>query len=149
MLSRFKRLIRTRNLPIFKNLLRRRFGDKPTFEHYKILEIEGGIKDTKELKKAFKLMAKKYHPDKNPEYKDKFVKILEAYKLISQDLKHQLQQDGQANYTNVSDNDNDPLFDEDEIKDDPLYKWLNKIYAETEQEKQERELEERQKLQLE
>ena len=91
-------------------------------------------------------MAKKYHPDKNPEYKDKFVKILEAYKLISQDLKHQLQQDGQANYTNVS--DNDPLFNEDEIKDDPLYKWLNKIYAETEQEKQERELEERQKLQL-
>ena len=129
--------------------VKRVFSDKPKFEHYRLLELEQGITDAKELKKAFKLMAKKYHPDRNPDFKEKFVKILEAYKLISKDLKKSKGSQNQHNGDLNTQDDDDPLFNEDEIKDDPLYKWLNKIYSETDQEKLEREIEERKKHSLE
>lgn len=59
---------------------------------YKILEIEKSATDA-EVKKAFRTMAKKYHPDKlqhmDPAYQkgaqDKFTKVQEAYEQIQKE----------------------------------------------------------------
>ena len=59
---------------------------------YKILEIEKTASDS-EIKKAYRAMAKKYHPDKvqhmDDAYKkgaeDKFRKVQEAYEQLQQE----------------------------------------------------------------
>ncbi|MDF2674855.1 MAG: dnaJ, partial [Clostridiales bacterium] len=54
-------------------------------DYYKLLEIEKGASD-EEIKKAFRKMALKYHPDKNPGDKaaeEKFKEISEAYQVLS------------------------------------------------------------------
>jgi len=55
-------------------------------EYYKILELETNATDD-EVKKAYKKMAMKYHPDKNPDNKEesetKFKKIAEAYEILT------------------------------------------------------------------
>lgn len=54
-------------------------------DYYKILEIS--INATKDdIKKAFRSLAKKYHPDRNPDDKDalkKFQEVNEAYEVLS------------------------------------------------------------------
>ena len=45
-----------------------------------------GVKKTateKEIKKAYRKMARKYHPDKNPKDKTKFIDIAEAHEILS------------------------------------------------------------------
>ncbi len=54
-------------------------------EYYKILGLEKGA-SVEEIKKAYRLLAKKYHPDVNPD-KDanlKFISITEAYEMLMQ-----------------------------------------------------------------
>lgn len=56
-----------------------------TMTHYDIL----GIKQTatlEEIKAAFKVLAKKYHPDINPKTAEKFKKINEAYSTLANPL---------------------------------------------------------------
>jgi len=55
-------------------------------EYYKILELPPNASDD-EIKKAYKKLAMKYHPDKNPDNKEesekKFKEIAEAYEILT------------------------------------------------------------------
>lgn len=57
-----------------------------SLDFYEILEVPRGATD-KEIKKAFRKLAMKWHPDKNPDNLDvaskKFQEIGEAYDVLS------------------------------------------------------------------
>ena len=60
-------------------------------KYYKILGLQNNANDD-EIKKAYKKLAIKYHPDKNPENKEeaekKFKEVAEAYDILSNKDKH-------------------------------------------------------------
>ena len=64
-----------------------------TKDYYKILNIEKNASED-EIKKSYKKMAIKWHPDKNPENKEeaeaKFKEISEAYQVLSDPQKKEL-----------------------------------------------------------
>ena len=60
-------------------------ADKPKRDLYEVM----GLKKTatqKEIKKAFRKLSRKYHPDKNPDKKEwakeKFVEMANAYEVL-------------------------------------------------------------------
>lgn len=60
-------------------------------DYYKILGIPSGANED-EIKKAYRKMALKYHPDKNkePNAEEKFKEIAEAYDVLSDPKKRGL-----------------------------------------------------------
>jgi len=72
-------------------------------DYYKILGVEKSATD-KEIKKAYRKMAIKYHPDKNPDdssAEDKFKEAAEAYEILSNtDKKACYDQYGHAAFEN-------------------------------------------------
>jgi len=74
-----------------------------TFEYYSILEIDQEATQ-EEIKQAYRRLAKKYHPDKNPRQKKyaekKFKKIRAAYENL-------IKLDSANTYENVKSNDTD------------------------------------------
>jgi len=61
-------------------------------DYYELLEISRGC-DKSTIKKAYRKLAMKYHPDKNPgdkEAEEKFKNINEAYQVLSDDKKRAL-----------------------------------------------------------
>lgn len=63
-----------------------------TFDYYEVLEITR-ISDKETIKKAYRKMALKYHPDRNPDDKaaeEQFKRINEAYEVLSDDSKRQI-----------------------------------------------------------
>lgn len=63
-----------------------------TFDYYEILEISK-TNDKEVIKKAYRKMALKYHPDRNPDDKEAeemFKRINEAYEVLSDDSKRQI-----------------------------------------------------------
>ena len=60
-------------------------------DYYEVLGVAKGT-DGKEIKKAYRRMAMKYHPDRNPDDKEaeaKFKEVSEAYEVLSDDQKRQ------------------------------------------------------------
>ena len=62
---------------------------QPTKDYYKILEVQGSATGP-EIKKAFRGLALKYHPDRhpdNPQSEEKFKEITEAYGVLIDPVK--------------------------------------------------------------
>ena len=60
-------------------------------DYYKVLGV-GKSADSKEIKKAYRKLAIKYHPDKNPDNQEaeaKFKEAAEAYEVLSNSEKRQ------------------------------------------------------------
>ncbi len=58
-------------------------------DYYEVLGVERGV-DAKEIKKAYRRLAMKYHPDRNPDdatAEEKFKEATEAYDILSDDQK--------------------------------------------------------------
>ena len=58
-------------------------------DYYEVLGVERGA-DKKDIKKKYRSLANKYHPDKNPDNEDaleKFKEIAEAYEILSSEEK--------------------------------------------------------------
>ncbi|CAG8550557.1 3665_t:CDS:2 [Diversispora eburnea] len=61
-------------------------------DYYSILDVPRSA-TTREIKKKYKLLSKKYHPDKNPgdkEAEQKFVQLAQAYEVLSDDEKRSI-----------------------------------------------------------
>ncbi|OAC99074.1 hypothetical protein MUCCIDRAFT_126044, partial [Mucor lusitanicus CBS 277.49] len=50
--------------------------------YYEILEVETDASDH-EIKRAYRKLAMKYHPDKNPDEGERFKEISHAYEILS------------------------------------------------------------------
>ena len=54
-------------------------------DYYEVLGVERGA-DTKDIKKAYRRLAQKHHPDRNPDDEtsaEKFREVSEAYEVLS------------------------------------------------------------------
>jgi len=58
-------------------------------DYYKILEVEEKSSQD-EIKKSYRKLAAKYHPDKNPQGEEKFKEIAEAYETLGNPEKRQV-----------------------------------------------------------
>ena len=52
-------------------------------DYYKILGLESNRVNMTQIKTAYREQAKKYHPDVNAKYEERFKDINEAYKILS------------------------------------------------------------------
>ena len=73
-------------------------------DYYEILGVTKGSSDT-DIKKAYRKVAMKYHPDRNPgnkEAESKFKEAAEAYSILSdQNKRSQYDQFGHAAFQNM------------------------------------------------
>jgi len=72
-------------------------------DYYEVLEVDRGASEL-EIKKAYRKMALKYHPDKNPDDSDaetRFKEAAEAYEVLSNpEKKNRYDQFGHAGMKN-------------------------------------------------
>jgi len=58
-------------------------------DYYKILGVPRGA-SIREIKKAYRELSRTYHPDKNPEHKDKYLEFTKAYDVLSDEEKKKI-----------------------------------------------------------
>lgn len=68
-------------------------------KYYEILEVKATATEN-ELKKAYRRLALKYHPDKNPNEGERFKLISQAYEILSDPKKREVY-DRHGVYSNV------------------------------------------------
>lgn len=98
--------------------------------YYSILGIEKTA-TTEEIKKAYRNLALKYHPDRNPgdaEAEEKFKKINDAYSVLGDEQKKAMYDAGGMNSQNYSSSygynaGSNPYADAESY--DPFYDWAN------------------------
>lgn len=83
---------------------------------YKILQISR-TNNPKDIKNAFYAQTKQYHPDKSPDFKDRYKEIIDAYEILQNP-------DKKASI----DKELDKFISEKTRKQDPQTKWLYKDY---------------------
>jgi len=116
--------------------------------YYNLLQVEPNATD-REIKKAYFKLAKKYHPDKNPEYSDKqkiqgtFAEVSYAYEILSDPIKRErydkLLSFGQTNYNEELFREEDKkLKDESQKKQAYKFKDPKKTYEDALQEEEDR-----------
>lgn len=66
-------------------------------DYYEILGVSRGASE-KEIKSAYKKLARKYHPDVNPEGAEKFKEVNEAYEVLGDQKKRQMYDQLGANW---------------------------------------------------
>ena len=99
-------------------------------DYYKILEINKNA-STEEIRKAYKKLAGKFHPDKNPENKEesekKFKDITEAYSVLSNpSKKSDYDSFGRTNFQYFDYNNFDPFsFFNELFKDNKDFEYFN------------------------
>lgn len=64
-------------------------------DYYKILEVEENASE-EDIKKSYRALSKKYHPDLNPEGAEKFKEINEAYEVVG-DKQKRVEYDAKKN----------------------------------------------------
>jgi translocation protein SEC63 len=55
---------------------------KVPFDPYEILSVSP-LSSEKEIRSSFRELSKKFHPDKNPDHKDYYLKITKAYETLT------------------------------------------------------------------
>jgi molecular chaperone DnaJ len=65
-------------------------------DYYKILEVEEKSSE-EDIKKSYRALSKKYHPDVNPEGGEKFKEIAEAYEILGNKEKRAQYDTGKSN----------------------------------------------------
>ena len=101
-------------------------------DYYKILEINKNA-GPEEIRKAYKKLVCKYHPDKNPDNKEesekKFKDISEAYSVLSNpSKKSDYDSFGRTNFQNFDYNNFDPFsFFNELFKDNKDFEYYNEI----------------------
>ncbi|MFY0673032.1 MAG: DnaJ domain-containing protein [Bacteroidia bacterium] len=93
---------------------------------YEILGVDSNATD-KEIKRAFRVMAKKYHPDvsKEPNAQAKFNEVYSAYEILGDIDKRSYYDELLIQPTNeYSETESDFYYDES-----PVYEWREEAYA--------------------
>src|SRR5215831_3329250 len=57
-------------------------NEKDFPDHYEVLQLSPNA-DTDTINRVFRILVKRYHPDRNTGTEDKFKEVLEAYRVLS------------------------------------------------------------------